>query len=206
MDKIIEENNCILVRFSLPCFSTLVYFLVVGENQCCGIEEKDSVKLKFYLNTNMSEDYAFGRSDTAEIPFTKEAVTKYAKAYIARRGQELYAEVVRLASTKKPSVTHRFYCNKYYDTDEMTVSIPYRIIGRDLCKSLELWTSDSMRVRLDKENENLEIIQTLRTADMDDDYYLLDVNEDADLIANNGGRNYDAINEYLQNAELELPF
>ena len=206
MDKIIIQNDVIVVKTLLSCFNTQVDFLVVGKKQYCDEVGKEAVVLRFYLNTKGSLDYDFGRRAIADIAFTKKAIEKYAKSYVARRGQELYAEVVRLASIKKPSVTHRFYCNKYYDTDEMTVSIPYRIIGRDLCKSLELWTSDSMRVRLDKENENLEIIQTLRTADMDDDYDLLDVNEDADLIANNGGRNYDAINEYLQNAELELPF
>lgn len=206
MKKIVETKNCIVVPLSLPCFRTIVDFLVVGRKQYCGTNVKECVSLKFYLNTELSKEYVFGKSDKADIPFTREAITEYAKAYIARRGQQLYAEVVRLVSINKPSVKHRFDSDNYYDYDEMTISIPYSVIGRDLCKSLELWTSDSMRVRLDKENENLEIIQTLRTADLDDDYYLLDVNEDAELIAENGGRNYDAINECLQKADTELPF
>lgn len=206
MDKVIIQNGVIATNVLLLCFNTQVDFLVVGKKQYCDEVGKEAVVLRFYLNTKDSLDYEFGRKAIADIAFTKKAIEKYAKAYIARRGQELYAETVRLASIKKPSVTHRLYCDKFYDIDEMTVSIPYRTIGTEFCKSMELWTADSMRVYLDKENENLEIVQTLRIADTDDDYYLLDVNEDAELIADNGGRNYDAVNECLKNADMELPF
>ena len=203
MKKIIIQDGVIATNILLSCFNTQVDYLVVGKKQYCDEVGKEAVVLRFYLNTKGSLDYEFGRRAIADIAFTKKAIEKYAKAYIARRGQQLYAETVRLASTKKPSVAHKFYSYKYYDTDEMTVSIPYSTIGTELCKSLELWTSDSMRVHLDKENENLEIVQTLRIADMDDDLYLLDV--DAELI-DDGKKNYDAINECIKNADTELPF